>query len=110
VFFQYDYMGETVSQNISACNHVGISEASKQTGISPRTIRRYIAKGELAAIRVGPKILKVDLDEVRALIRPVSVPPDALEQRMKELIAQAPPLSDEQRERIAALLRRGAAA
>ena len=29
-------------------------------------------KGELSAIRVGPKILKVDLDEVHALIRPVS--------------------------------------
>jgi hypothetical protein len=33
-----------------------------------------------------------------------------LEQRVKELIAQAPPLSDEQRERLAALLRPGAAA
>lgn len=50
---------------------VSIATAAKQNDVHPRTIRRYIASGRLAAYRVGPRLLKVDLDDLDALRTPV---------------------------------------
>lgn len=94
-------------QNISSCHRVGISEASRLTGITPRTIRNHIKNNRLPAVRVGPKILKVDVRDVEALIQPVGAEADTLESRVKALVAQAPPLTDAQRDRIASLFRGG---
>ena len=52
---------------------MGIAEAAKYANVHPSTLRRRIADGQLPAYRVGPKLLKVDLDDVEALIRPVPV-------------------------------------
>lgn len=49
-----------------------IAEAAGHLGVNPRTLRRYITDGRLAGYRIGPKILKVDLDEVERLVRPVA--------------------------------------
>lgn len=48
-----------------------IAEAAAVIDCHPRTIRRRIADGSLAAYRVGPRMLRVDLDEVDQLMRPV---------------------------------------
>jgi excisionase family DNA binding protein len=98
-----------VPQNISTCR-VSLSEASIQTNIPTRTLRRHIKEGRLPAVRVGPKVMKVDIEDVKALIQPVGAEADTLESRVKALVAQAPPLTDEQRDRIAGLFRAGAAA
>lgn len=37
----------------------------------PDTIRRYISQGRLTAYRVGDRLLRVDLDEVERLARPI---------------------------------------
>ena len=49
---------------------MGIAEAAEYANVHPSTLRRRIADGQLPAYRVGPKLLKVDLDDVEALIRP----------------------------------------
>jgi hypothetical protein len=36
-----------------------------------RGLRRYIASGRLTAYRVGPRLLKVDLADIEALLVPV---------------------------------------
>jgi len=49
-----------------------IAEAADYIGANPRTIRRYIASGRLTGYRVGPRLIRVDLNEVDALLRPIS--------------------------------------
>jgi excisionase family DNA binding protein len=48
-----------------------IAEAADYIGANPRTIRRYIASGRLTGYRVGPRLIRVDLNEVDALLRPI---------------------------------------
>lgn len=40
-------------------------------GCSTRTLRRYGASGRLTLYRVGPRAVRVDLDELDALARPI---------------------------------------
>jgi excisionase family DNA binding protein len=42
-----------------------IQQVAEAYGLSPRTIRRYIAAGRLTAIRVGPRVIRRDADQVR---------------------------------------------
>lgn len=37
-----------------------LTEASRRTGLSPRTLRRRVAQGQLPAYRSGPRILRLD--------------------------------------------------
>lgn len=49
----------------------GIADAAAYLGCNPKTIRRRIADGTLTAYRFGPRMLRVDLDELDRLLRPV---------------------------------------
>ncbi len=50
---------------------VGINQASEYANVHPITIRRWIAAGRLPAYRVGPRLLKIDLNELEATVRPI---------------------------------------
>ncbi|CCK59355.1 helix-turn-helix transcriptional regulator [Mycobacterium canetti] len=50
---------------------IGLSEAAERCGVCYRTIRRWIAHGDLDAVRVGPRLIKVDAAAVDALMQPV---------------------------------------
>ena len=41
-------------------------------GVHPRTIRRWVDAGLLEGYQVGPRLIKVDRDQVIALVRPIS--------------------------------------
>ncbi|MFE3028717.1 DNA-binding protein [Nocardia tengchongensis] len=41
-------------------------------GVHPRTIRRWVDSGLLEGFQVGPRLIKVDRDQVLALVRPLS--------------------------------------
>ena len=56
---------------------IGISEAAEYANVHPSTRRRRMADGQLPAYRVGPKLLKVDLDDVEALPRDQAPPPSS---------------------------------
>jgi len=45
--------------------------AAQYANVHPRTIRRYIASGRLNAYRVGPRLIKIDLNELEAIFEPV---------------------------------------
>jgi excisionase family DNA binding protein len=48
-----------------------VATAAEQYGVSEKTIRRWIATGRLTGYRVGPRLLKIDLDELDDLARPI---------------------------------------
>lgn len=51
---------------------VSLPQAAEMLGVTTRTLRRYIADGRLSAYRLGPRMLRVDLDELDALLRPLA--------------------------------------
>jgi excisionase family DNA binding protein len=52
---------------------VSIGDAADALAVSTRTVRRYIADGQLEAVRLGRKTLRIKVDSVERFIdaRPV---------------------------------------
>jgi len=48
-----------------------IADAAEFAGVNPRTIRRRIADGTLIGYRMGPRLIRIDLNELDALLRPI---------------------------------------
>ena len=48
-----------------------IADAAKRHGVNPLTIRRRISDGTLTAYRFGPKLIRIDPNEVDAALRPI---------------------------------------
>ncbi len=47
-----------------------LSQAAERIGLSTRTLRRRIAAGDLAAYRNGPRVIRLDPDDVdRHMVR-----------------------------------------
>lgn len=46
-----------------------LSEAAARTGLSTRTLRRRISAGQLAAYRNGPRLIRLDPEDVDKLMR-----------------------------------------
>lgn len=47
------------------------AEAADYLGVTERTIRRYIAEGQLRGYRLGRRALRLDQADVDALLRPI---------------------------------------
>lgn len=52
-------------------NYVSIQAAADLFEVSPRTIRRMIGRGELTGYRLGPRAIRIDLNELAGLLRPI---------------------------------------
>jgi len=50
---------------------VTLVDAAEYASISTKTLRRQIAAGGLTGYRMGPRILRVDLGELDALLQPI---------------------------------------
>lgn len=48
-----------------------IPAAADYAAVSTKTIRRRIATGDLTGYRFGPRVLRVDLNELDAALRPI---------------------------------------
>lgn len=46
---------------------ITVTAAATRLGVTELTVRRWIATGRLGAVRIGPKLLRVDVAEVEAL-------------------------------------------
>ena len=107
-----------------------VQQAADAAGLSHKTIRNWVTAGRLQAYRVGPRAIRVDRDSLLALMsRPAVVSPEAIRNGerpvddpapvdterslaaakiadyIERVLAAAPPLNDEQRTRLAELLR-----
>ncbi len=50
---------------------IAVAGAAAYADVSIRTIRRWIAAGDLRAYRVGPRVVRVDLADLERLARPI---------------------------------------
>jgi excisionase family DNA binding protein len=48
-----------------------IQQAAAWLGVDPKTVRRYIAQGRLRAMRVGPRLIRIERESLLALATPV---------------------------------------
>lgn len=48
-----------------------IANAAAYVGVNPKTIRRWIASGRVTGYRAGPRVIRVDLNELDATLAPV---------------------------------------
>jgi excisionase family DNA binding protein len=50
---------------------MSMDAAANIVGCSVKTMRRWIAEGRLTGYRMGPRLIRVDLAEVEAMLRPI---------------------------------------
>ena len=50
--------------------YVSMNEAAEYLGVTDRTIRAMVSSGRLTAYRNGPKLVRLDLNEIDAAMQP----------------------------------------
>lgn len=48
-----------------------LNNAADFAGVSTKTIRRWISDGRITGYRMGPRLIRVDLDELAAMLQPI---------------------------------------
>lgn len=72
------------------------------------TLRKYIAEGKLSAIKDARGHIQLRESDLAALTRPIGRPRfDHIEAAIERIVDAAPPLTDEQREHLAAIVSGG---
>jgi excisionase family DNA binding protein len=51
-------------------HYESLAQTAQRTHVSVRTLRRWIAQGRLNAYRAGPRLLRIDPEEVDAMMKP----------------------------------------
>ncbi|MHD0278839.1 helix-turn-helix transcriptional regulator [Rhodococcus aetherivorans] len=51
---------------------VSVPAAAEYAGVCSKTIRRRISDGTITGYRFGPRLIRVDLDEIDAVLRPLA--------------------------------------
>ncbi len=60
-----------MSKNKSLQRLDSIQNAAAEAGVHPDTIRRWISTGRITGYRMGPRLIRVDLDELAAMLQPI---------------------------------------
>ena len=47
------------------------AEAAAYLDITPKTLRRMVAEGKVTGYRMGPRLIRFDLDELDSLMQPI---------------------------------------
>lgn len=59
----------TATPNKAVRRLESIQHAAEYLGVAEKTIRRMIARGDLTGYRAGPRLIRVDLNELDAMLR-----------------------------------------
>lgn len=51
-------------------NYATLKQAAEYLGVTDRTIRQMIADGRLTGYRNGPRLIRVDLNEIDVVMEP----------------------------------------
>lgn len=54
-----------------APRYVPLADGARYATVCTRTLRRWIAAGDLTGYRAGPRLIRVDLNELDSLMRPI---------------------------------------
>lgn len=52
---------------------ISIDEAAAHLGVSTKTVRRRISDGTLKAVRIGPRLIRIDAASLACIGRPLAV-------------------------------------
>lgn len=52
--------------------YLAISEAATIFDVHHSTVRRWISQGRITGYRLGPRMLRVDLNEIESMLRPLA--------------------------------------
>lgn len=83
------------------------AEVAERLKVGQRTVQGWIDRGLIRGYRVGPQKLIVDLDEVEQTmvgIRPPNTTQPDIVAAIEKIVAQAPPITTEQRQRLTQIL------
>lgn len=64
-------LSPSTTQTTARREWLTLQEAADRTGLTTRTIRRYVATGQVTGWRVGTKSIRVTATDVDALFRPI---------------------------------------
>lgn len=53
--------------------YLTIDQTADAAGVTPKTVRRWIAAGILPAVRLGPRLVRIREDDLSALGQPLTV-------------------------------------
>ena len=51
--------------------YVTLGDAAEYLSVTERTVRNFIARGDLTGYRVGTRAIRIDLRELEALLTPI---------------------------------------
>lgn len=51
---------------------ISLDKTAEELGVSVRTVRRLISRGELRAYRIGTDIVRIDSDDIASVLKPVT--------------------------------------
>lgn len=64
-------MAATSPTKTTGRRYGSITLGAEYIGVSEKTIRRMIAAGDITGYRIGKRLIRVDLDELDALLKPI---------------------------------------
>ena len=96
-------MGYSPPPSSDLTHYVSLTEAVQLGYGAYQTLRSWIAEGTLPAVKIGSrvKVLRTDLDALAVPTGPARY--EDVEAAVERIVASAPPLTDEQCRRLAAL-------
>lgn len=54
-------------------DRASVQQTAGYLGVSVKTVRNYIASGRLTAIRIGPRLLRIERESIERLLQPVEI-------------------------------------
>jgi excisionase family DNA binding protein len=71
-----------------------LADSARYADVSARTIRRWISAGLLSGYRAGPRLIRVDLTELDAMLKAIPTTPqkgaEGTAQRLRPVSAETP--------------------
>ena len=64
-------MASTATPSRTVRRLESIPQAAEYLGVSTKTIRRWGSAGRITLYRAGPRLIRVDLNELDAMLRPI---------------------------------------
>lgn len=61
----------TTATNGALPANPSIQQGAAWLGVDPKTIRRWIAQGRIKAVRVGPRLIRIERESLLVLAKPI---------------------------------------